>query len=194
MPDPSAIVKWNTRSHASAYATAAPRAPDGTQARTAEACSKMFRIAGCRQPAIRAGAWRPFRCSIRTPLASEHHHAAHMRRLQPRPCLGTRGRATRMLQGGNQKFPCWMERNLLDACASSANARNKTPPGLATRGRSRASGDRGGRSPRESAVIRGPDTACLRRRAAGRTHPRRGKATGQTESRWREGGSWKSVR
>ena len=111
-------------------------------------CSRMFPIAGCRQPAILV-AHRAMRCSILAPPASEHHHAAHMRRLQPRPCLGARTRASRMLQGGNRGFPCRMKRNLFDARASSANAKNRTPPGLATRGRSRASGDRGGRSPRE---------------------------------------------
>lgn len=52
----------------------------------------------------------------------------------------------------------------------------------------------GGRSPRESAVISDPGTARLRRHATGRTRPRRGRATGQTGSCWREGGSWKSVR
>ena len=47
--------------------------------------------------------------SIPAPLASKHHNAAHMRRSQPRPCLGARGRATRMLQGG-KKLRGGMER------------------------------------------------------------------------------------
>lgn len=110
----------------------------------------MLPIAGCRQPAIRSGAMRPGRCSSHMQPASGHHDAAHMRRSQPRPCLGARGRATRMPQGGKE-FPWWKETNLFDACASSANAESKTPPGVATRGRSHSSGDRGGRSPRESA-------------------------------------------
>lgn len=65
-----------------------------------------------------------------------------MRRSQPRPSLGPRTCATRMPQGGNE-FPWWKEANLFDACASSANAENKTPPGLATRGRSRFLGRSG---------------------------------------------------
>ena len=142
--------RWSTFSHASAYATARPRAPDGIQTRTAVACS--IDAPHCRLSPTgnscgrKAPLWYPFPA----PLASKHHNAAHMRRSQPRPCLGARGRATRMLQGG-KKLPWWNGKNLVDACASSANAENKTPPGLATRGRSRSSGDRGGRSPRESA-------------------------------------------
>lgn len=101
----------------------------------------MFPIAGCRQPAIRSGATRPCGCSLHVQPASGHHDAAHMRQSQPRPCIGARTRATRMPQGGKE-LPWWKETNL-DACASSANAENKTPPGMATRGRSRFLGRSG---------------------------------------------------
>ena len=118
--------------------------------RTAVACS--IDVPHCRLSPTGNACRRhaPMWCPFTAPLASKHHNAAHMRQSQPRPCLGARGRATRMLQGG-KKLPWWNGGNLVDACASSANAENKTPPGVATRGRSRSSGDRGGRSPRESA-------------------------------------------
>ena len=103
----------------------------------------MFRIAGCRQPAIRAGASRlvPCRTSL-APLASKHHHAAHMRRSQPRPCLGRGSRAPGCFRAENE-FRWLVLPNSCAACASFANAGNKTPPGLATRGRSRCLGRSG---------------------------------------------------
>ena len=138
----------------------------------------MLRIAGCRQPAIRSGATRPCGCSLHVQPASGHHDAAHMRQSQPRPCLGARARATRMPQGGKE-LPWWKEANL-DACASSANAGNKTPPGRATRGRSRSSGDRGGRSPRESA-------GCQKSRCRARSVPRRSLPFARSARPQREG-------
>lgn len=138
----------------------------------------MLRIAGCRQPAIRSGATRPCGCSLHVQPASGHHDAAHMRQSQPRPCLGARTRATRMPQGGKE-LPWWKEANL-DACASSANAENKTPPGMATRGRSRSSGDRGGRSPRESA-------GCQKSRCRARSVPRRSLPFARSARPQREG-------
>ena len=155
----------NTVSHASAYAAAAPRAPDGAQTRTAVACSidaPHCRLSPTGNPFGRSA---PLWCPFPAPLASKHHNAAHVRRSQPRPCLGAHACATRMLQGG-KKLPWWNGNNLVDACASSANAGNETPPGRATRGRSRSSGDRGDRSPRES-------VGCQKRRHCARSLSRR---------------------
>ena len=82
----------------------------------------------------------PYRCSV-------------FDRCSPLPAVANRQ---------SVRAPC----ALVDACASSANAENNTPPGLATRGRSRSSGDRGGRSPRESA-------GCQKSRCRARSISRR---------------------
>jgi hypothetical protein len=112
----------------------------------------MLRIAGCRQPAILAGALRLMRCKTSlAPLASKHHHAAHMRRSQPRPCLGraaslrpdASGRKTILLVG-------WFRRTLALYALPLRTLETKHPRVLRPEGVRVASGDRGGRSPRES--------------------------------------------
>ena len=111
----------------------------------------MFRIAGCRQPAIRAGALRPMLCkSSLAPLASKHHHAAHMRRLQPRPCLG-RAASLRPDASGRKDFPTdWFCRTLALHALPLRTRETKRPRDLRPEGVRVGSGDRGGRSPRES--------------------------------------------
>ena len=77
-----------------------------------------------------------------TPRASKHHNAAHMRPLPLRPRFGVQSSTP---DASGQKHGSvrldWL--NSFDAYASLANARNKTPPGLATRGRSRCLGRSG---------------------------------------------------
>ena len=111
----------------------------------------MFRIAGCRQPAILAGALRPMRCKPSlAPLASKHHHAAHMRRLQPRPCLG-RAASLRPDASGRKDFPTdWSCETLALHALPLRTLETKRPRDLRPEGVRVASGDRGGRSPMES--------------------------------------------
>lgn len=155
------------------------------KAGTRTAGTWSFDVPYCRLPptgnACRRIAPCPFRQSIRAARVEASQRGAHapaaaaplLRRvIRHAGCFGAETCSVRL------DWP-----NSFDAYASLANAKNKTPPGLATRGRSRvASGDRGGRSPREFSRSRCPGTGCVRRagRTAAHAHPRRGVATGQT--------------
>jgi hypothetical protein len=116
----------------------------------------MFRIAGCRQPAILAGVLRPMHCKPSlAPLASKHHHAAHMRRSQPRPCLGRaaslRPDASGRISLVESRFSIgWFCRTLALHALPLRTLETKRPRVLRPEGVRVASGDRGGRSPRES--------------------------------------------
>ena len=134
----------NTFSHASAYATARPRAPDGVASRTAVACS--IDVPYCRL----SPTGNP--CGRLAPNALQTQPRAARVEASPRGAhapvaAAPLPRARRIAAPGcfraESDFQELVLPNSCAACASFANAGNKTPPGLATRGRSRCLGRSG---------------------------------------------------
>ena len=134
----------NTFFHASAYATARPRAPDGIASRTAVACS--IDVPYCRLSPTGNAYRRLAPCALQTqPRAARVEasprgaHAPVAAALLPR----ARSIAAPGCFRAESFFHGLVLPNSCAACASFANAGNKTPPGLATRGRSRCLGRSG---------------------------------------------------
>lgn len=134
----------NTFSHASAYATARPRAPDGIASRTAVACS--IDVPYCRLSPTGNPCRRIAPCMSQTqPRAARVEasprgaHAPVAAAPLPRACSIAAPGCFR----AESIFHWLVLPNSCAACASFANAGNKTPPGLATRGRSRCLGRSG---------------------------------------------------
>ena len=138
--------------HASAYATAMPRAPDGTRTRTAEACSTD--VSHCRLSPTGNSFGRLAPMCDAVPSVRRSRRSITTRRTCARcsraPASGAQRSCARMLQDG-KLFPGVGKAELLRAKALPLRtAETKRPRVLRPEGVRVASGDRGGRSPRES--------------------------------------------
>ena len=134
----------NTFSHASAYATAQPRAPDGIASRTAVTCSidvPYCRLSPTGNPCGRI-APNTLQTQPRAARVEASPRGAHAP-VAAAPLPRARVVAHPDASGRKIIFYRLVLPNSCAACASFANAGNKTPPGLATRGRSRCLGRSG---------------------------------------------------
>lgn len=132
----------------------------------------MFRIADCPQSAILAGAVRPCWCSFHAQPASGHHDAAHMRRSQPRPCLG-RARALPGCPRAETEFRVGRKRTCSMHAHPPRTPKTERPRVLRPEGVRVSSGDRGGRSPWESAGCQDSSSRARRSRRMPKAYARR---------------------
>jgi hypothetical protein len=146
----------NTFSHASAYATARPRAPDGIASRSAVTCSidvPYCRLSptgnSCRRTAPHALQTQPRATRVEASPRGAHAPVA----AAPLP----RARVVANPDASGRKMPCksrvsvcWLCGTLALHALPSRTLETKRPRDLRPEGVRVASGDRGGRSPRES--------------------------------------------
>ena len=146
----------NTFSHASAYATAMPCAPDGIASRTAVACS--IDVPYCRLSPTGNPCRRIAPCALQTqPRAARVEasprgaHAPVAAAPLPRARSIARPDASGRKSLGKSGFPTgWFCRTLALHALPLRTLETKRPRDLRPEGVRVASGDRGGRSPRES--------------------------------------------
>lgn len=140
----------NTFSHASAYATARPRAPDGVASRTAVACSidvPYCRLSptgnSCRRTAPHALQTQPRAARVEASPRGAHAPVA----AAPLP----RARVVAHPDASGRKIfsTGWFCRTLALHALPLRTLETKRPRDLRPEGVRVASGDRGGRSPRE---------------------------------------------